>query len=220
MRKLMLLIVVGLLALPVMAGAQQVRCETCSIGLFDDPALNKNFGDMAGGTPKDIYVGVILDAGTETGVTGLEFSVSGIRQAEDGILVLSVDALTADPLTISLGTAPAPADTTSTSSGTGGLNLAWATCQSGGALVKMSLLTFTGVGTNKVFKVLRKYPPSNPEYAVPLFTRCDGPLFTKVGVPGGCYIANWDGVTDPVELCQTHVAVEKSTWSGMKQLFR
>lgn len=219
MKKLMLLIVAGLMALPVLAWAQPNRCDTCFMGLFDDVQLNQNFGDVASGTPKDIYLGLILDEATETGFTGLEFSIYGMRQAEDGILVLSADALTTDPPAATIGSIPAPADTSSTSTSTGGINIAWATCQQPGAVLKIQILTF-GTLSNKVFKILRKYPPASPNYPNPSFFRCDFPVFTQVAIPAGCYIANWDGVTDPVELCAPHVAVTRSTWAGMKQLYR
>jgi len=214
----MLLFAAVLMALPVLSWAQSDRCDTCFLGLFDDLQLNKNFGDVASGTPKDIYVGLILDPALETGFTGLEFSVYGMRQTEDGILVLSVDALTSSIPTVTLGNIPAPADTMATGT-VGGISWAWSGCQQGGAIIKIQILTFSTL-SNKVFKVLRKFPPTNPAYPYPLLFRCDAPEYTKSILPGGCYIANWDGTTDPVELCSPRVPVTESTWSGMKQLFR
>jgi len=196
-----------------------LNCPNCKIGLYDEVFLNKNFGDVTAGTPKDIYLGVYLDPATETGLTGLEFSIYGMRQAEDGILVLSVDALTPDPPALTLGSIPAPADTSSTSTGTGGFNVAWATCQQAGALLKIQILTFSPL-SNKVFRVLHRYPPSNPLYTSAIFTKCDAPEFTATTMSEGCYIANWDGVTDPVQLCAPRVPVTTSSWSGMKQLYR
>lgn len=224
MRKLMLLIVVGSLALPATGWAQDpIFCADCKIGLYDEPEMINNTGAVSAGVPKEIYVGVRLPE-TETGVTVIEFSVAGMRQIEDGILVISTEGMT-DPLpNIILGSVPAPADTTIAGdpNAANGVDIAWASCISvsgSRVLAKITFLSFSPV-TNKVFKVLRRYPPTNPLWPWPLFARCDAPVYTLVGVNGGCYIAGWDGTTDPVNLCQVETAVEENTWSGMKQLFR
>lgn len=220
MRKLMLLTVVGLLALPAVLSAQPLECLDCKLGIWDEPELINNTGTISTGVPKDLYLGVRL-AGSETGITGLEFSVTGLLLSS-GFLVFPVEGLT-DPLpNVTLGSVPAPADTTASSSGTGGMNVAYPSCISGsGALLKITILYSSATPlTNHVLKVIRKFPPSNTEFPYLLFTRCDAPEYTKVAVPGGCYILNWDGTTDPVNLCNVETAVEESTWSGMKQLYR
>lgn len=212
MRKILLMLSC-LLLLPALALAQD-NCNDCLLGLFDEIGMVNNFGAMGAGTPKDIYVGLRLGA-AESGITGIEFSIAGIRQAEDGILVLAVEPVV--PTTIVIGTAPAPADTTTSSTGTGGLNIAWSSCVTGSqALVKISLLSFAPV-TNKVFRVKRKYPPGNPAFAAPLIVRCDAPNFTKAKVPGGCYIAGYTGT--PLPACPP-VGVDEQTWSNIKGLFR
>lgn len=220
MRK-MLLPVVGLLALPAVVSAQVIFCNDCEMGLWDEPEMIHNFGAVSAGTPKDIYLGVKLGAG-ETGVTTIEFSISNMRQVEDNILVVGTEGLTDPQPNIFLGSVQAPADTSSGTAGTGGSNIAWPSCvtSTSQALIKITFLSFAPV-SNKVFVIKHRYPPTNTFYPYPLFTRCDPPEYTKVAVPGGCYIAGWDGTTNPVNLCAAKIgAVENETWTGMKQLYR
>lgn len=213
MRKVLLAVSCLLLLLPALAAAQD-NCNDCLLGLFDEIGMVNNFGAMSAGTPKEIYLGVIL-GGAETGVTGIEFSIAGVRQDTDGILVLSAEPIV--PTTVILGSVPAPADTSSTTTGTGGMNIAWSSCLAGSqALVKITLLSFTPV-SNKVFRVKRKYPPGNPAFAAPLIVRCDTPVFSKAKVPGGCYIAGYTGT--PLPACPP-VGVEESTWGNVKGLWR
>jgi hypothetical protein len=50
---------------------------------------------------------------------------------------------------------------------------------------------------NQVFEVMHKFPSTNPlgGLETPVFTRCNGPNLTALGVHGGRYIATWDGKT-------------------------
>lgn len=200
-----------LLAAPSLAAAIDT-CPGCVLGLYDDTALTSNFGVSQPGVPKVIYLGIDL-AGSETGLSGIEFSVAGLQ----GLLVIGVETL--NPGALTLGSLPAPADTSAASAGTGGMNMAWTTCQPRGALVRISLLHFAPA-VNHVLRVLHKFPQSNPLYnRLPVFTRCDSPNFTAVRTQGGCYVLNPDG--DPSTLCPVGtVAVNSRTWSGVKQLFR
>lgn len=215
MRKVALTILCSLLLVPSLAQAQADCANGCVLGLWDEIGLVNNFGAMAAGTPKDIYLGVKVTG--ETGLTGVEFSIAGIRQAEDGILTLGLTPL---PAATVIGSPQAPADTSSATAGTGGANIAWSECQviSGGSLAvaRLQLLSFTPV-VDKVFKVKRKYPVSNPANFPnnAVLVRCDGPVYTAVRVAEGCYIAGYSGTAPPA--CS--VAVEQQTWSGVKQLF-
>jgi hypothetical protein len=50
-------------------------------------------------------------------------------------------------------------------------------------------------------------------------TRCDRPAYTATRVSGGCYVLNGRGA--PVDcLTPQAVAVNQSSWSAMKQMFR
>jgi hypothetical protein len=207
----------GLVAVPVLAGAQ-VTCDDCYIGIYDDLALNKNFGAVTPFTEKEIYVAVHLGSG-ETGVTGLEFSVSGMRQAEDGVLVSEVSGITDPAPNLIIGTIQAPVDTLT---GSGGMNVSWPVCipiTGSAPLLKIKFITF-GPVVNKVFQVHKRFPPPNPTYQTQLFTRCDAPNYTLVGAKGQCYVAGYDGTTPSPGGCPTITPVEGQTWTGMKQLFR
>src|SRR5712692_4379668 len=79
MRKV-LLVFLGVLALPVLALAV-VDCPTCQIGIWDNQAMTANCGTVTSGPPgKDVYIGV-NNPGAETGVTGLELSIAGLGAA-------------------------------------------------------------------------------------------------------------------------------------------
>jgi hypothetical protein len=218
MRKVALTFLCSLLIVPSFALAQ-FDCPECVLGLWDEQGLVNNFGAMAAGTPKNIYLGIKVGASGETGLTGVEFSIAGIRQAEDGILVLSVNPI--PPTMTAIGSAPSPADTTTSSSGMGGMNIAWPECQAipagGLAIAQIQLLSFSPV-TDKVFMVKRKYPPSNPARFPfnPVLIRCDAPNYSDVKVREACYIAGYSGT--PLPACPV-VAVEDKTWSTVKQLF-
>jgi hypothetical protein len=162
----------------------------------------------------------------ENGLTTVEFSIQGMRQADDQILITEVAGVTNPPPNIFLGDIHGPVDTTQTANCTTaapcGISIAWPQCIPGPgnvALLRISFITFANL-SNKVFTVLRRYPPVNPLYPFILFNRCDE-FFTKVITPGGCYVSGWDGTTNPVNGCQIRSpAVDEATWSGMKQLFR
>lgn len=206
----------GIVAFAVPSAAVD-DCPSCVLGIWDDPQLTANFGTFPVMTMKHIYVGIDFAGGFD-GLTGIQFSIAGIRQAEDGILVTGIQPLGAD---VWFGSIQAPADTSATSSGTGGLFVAWnkQSCREGDqALVRVTLLTFVQQ-TNKVLRVLRSYPPTNPMVRTPNFVQCDPPFFTQTRVRGGCYILNWDGSPDLGCNSET-VAVESSTWSELKALFR
>ncbi len=219
MRKMLLVSTGLLLLLPVLALAQAPRdCPTCLLGLFDDTALNKNCGTITAFTAKDIYLGAIL-TGTETGLTGLEFSLANMRQTEDGILVTAVEGITEFPPNIFLGSVQAPADTSATSAGTGGANVNWPACVQGTKLplLKISILTFNAL-TDKQFTVMHKFAPSNPAYGLggPIIIACDAPTYTPIRVTGGYYIANPSA--NPPAVC--FITVNSETWGAVKQMYR
>ena len=203
-----------LLCVPAFAAAVE-SCPDCVLGLYDDTSLSSNFGVSVPLTMKDIYLAIDL-AAPETGVTGIEFSIAGITGTP--LLVLGVTPLVPTPVT--LGSPPAPADTSATSTGTGGMDIAWQVCQTGDrALVKLTVFHINPV-VNQVLRVMHKFPQSNTDYRLhPVFTRCDSPTYTSVRINGGCYVLNPNG--EPTPSCPVGtVAVNSSTWSSVKQLFR
>lgn len=214
MKRKLLAIVLGLIALPT-AGWAQADCFDCVLGIYDDEQLTRNFGTIEPGVPKDLYIGLKLAPG-QTGVTGIELSIAGISLLDNLFIVEFVGLPQADAVVGT--TVEAPADTTASSTGTGGVNLAWTICQEGTnrAIARLSLLALGAVAPDHVLQVLRKFPPSDPRWLTPNLVKCDPPDYTVVRITGGCYVANPTG--NPVGRCQLPVA--EGTWSGVKGLFR
>ncbi|MFQ5598982.1 MAG: hypothetical protein ACE5G2_00355 [Candidatus Krumholzibacteriia bacterium] len=187
-----------------MAQVQIDECFGCVLGVYDDIDLTRNSGIVTG-TTKDVFLGIKYDpnAGFD-GLKAVEFSITG----------LSSFIVTKEPFdnpTVALGEPAAPADTLV---GSGGMNLAWANCLNGDrALMKMTLIILGAVDDNTVLQVVRKFPRSNPN-ADQHFNQCDDPAFTITRVTGGCYVLN------PVGTLPCSVAVEESTWSAIKTLYR
>lgn len=215
MRKLLLVVALGVLALPTIASAQ-FDCPDCVLGIYDGTDINNttNCGTIGMGVPKDIYLGVRL-APSETGISGIEFSVAGLT----GFLVTAVEPLT--PAAVQLGSLPAPADTSATSTGTGGMNISWQGCKEGSqTLVRIQLLAFTAPPTDRVLKVMHRFPPSNLNYNLhAVLTRCDDPTFSAVRITGGCYTLNPTDPAGPPACPCGSTPVESKTWGAMKMLY-
>ena len=178
-------------------------CFQCVLGIWDDPALSSNLGEIVAGQPKDIYIGIEFAEGfNET--SGIEFSIAGLS----AFLVVGVEPIIATTIA---GVIWAPADTSMSSSGVGGLSIAWPGCLVGNqALLRVSLLALSDV-TNGLLQVKRHYP-TNGGWRTPVFFQCTNPQYTPTRVKGGYYILNWNG--DP------SVRVDGATWSTVKQLYR
>src|SRR5262249_56630691 len=101
---------------------------------------------------------------------------------------------------VELGTPLAPPDTTGTA--TGGMIVAWPTCQAASsAFMKLTVLSFAPV-TNKILKVTRRFPTSNPDCfpTRAVLVRC-APLFTTVTVNTNLtYVLNADPTQQPCGL--------------------
>lgn len=181
-------------------------CFQCVLGIWDDPALSSNVGEIVAGQPKDIYVGVKFAEGFN-GTFGISFSIAGLSS----VLVIGVESIV--PTTVIIcDYIGAPADTSMTSTGTGGCTWSWPSCLVGNqALLRVTLLASSNV-TNGVLQVKRQYPTPYPDVRTALFIQCNAPLYTPTRVKGGYYILNWDG--DP------SVLVDAATWSKVKQLYK
>ncbi len=212
-------VILCLIVLPAVALATE-DCAECRLGIFDGPDItnSNNYGSIDPFVAKDLYVGIQLPPG-ETGVTGIEFSITGLIPATDHIQLLSTEGIA--PGLLPVGSAPAPADTSAASVGTGGMNAGWGTCVSGGSqmLLHLQVLALQPV-VNHVFRIMRKFPTSNPVNFPndAVFTRCDAPNYTTVKIKKlGCYTANWDGTSQTCPLLST--AVVDKTWSAVKTLY-
>ena len=170
--------------------------------------MTQNFGSIVPFTVKDIYLGIKYGAG-ETGLTGIEFSISGW---DPQVLWLQpVESVTSPAANIMLNSPIAPVDTTQT----GGMNVAWPSCIVG----SQALLRFTVVWMNPVppmnlvLQVRHRYPPSNPQFGLagPVLVDCALPPpegYIAVRIAGGSYVLN------PV------VQTEGKTWGKVKGLYR
>jgi hypothetical protein len=202
---------IGMLFLLVLLGTPQQswatdNCFQCVLGIWDDPQLTRNVGEIVVGQPKVVYVGIKLAEGFE-GLSGMALSVAGLS-AFSIVLVEQIPPPGAD----TMERIEAPADTTLGSTQMGGATYAWSSCLVGDQpLLKLTITTSVPV-TNGILRVKRKYPPNFPDQRAPIFTQCDSPEYTATCVTGGYYILNWDG--DP------SVAVAGASWSLVKNLYR
>ena len=180
----------------------------CVLGLYSDQEIEHTSGSIPPGTPTDLYLGIKFDArGQETGLTGVECSVSGLTAAE-GFTLVGVD-----PIVPGIDLCPDPPSPGDPPCIAFELHLSWPTCRVGSqALMRLTLIGL-GPNSDKVFQVGPAHPPTL--WNAPVITRCDPPTFTAVRVTGGCFVANPTGTQPPCA-----VGVEPSDWTGIKELFR
>jgi hypothetical protein len=185
-----------------------VDCPDCILGLWDDAAMTQNFGTIAPFTLKNVYLGIEFGSG-ETGLTVVEFSVSGIDPTV--LWLQSMECLTAEAPAAMFGSLPAPADTTQA----GGMAIGWSHCVAGSqALFRIPMVWMNPIPpSDLVLQVRHRYPPSNPQYGLlgPVFTQCHVPDYPAVLARGNRYVLN---PSSPV------VQVEGATWSRTKALYR
>ena len=188
-------------------------CPACTLGVYDDAALNKNFGTLTPFVAKDLYLGVQLGAG-QTGVTGLEFSIVGLLSSE--VLVTAVEGVTTIAPNIVLGPPAAPADTTRNRRHERGV--AELRGRFGRAAQDQPPAARSDTEPNLARDA--RVPVSNPNFGfAPILIGCDNPMYTPARVTGGWYVMNYDGPTTFPE-CPVVVAVEQTTWSAVKKLYQ
>lgn len=172
-----------------------------SLGVFFDDAGTQCTGSILPGTPGTIYVMAKLGAVARPGITGAEFQFTGIPDSWDIHPVPNPEMLSwGDPFA-------------------NGTNLAWSDCQapeSDTVLMYRVLVLASDVETDLEFKLEAKSRPSNPNFACPLVTLCDAPIYTKVCVESFPCFVN----ATSQKACSVPVAVEYKTWAGVKQVFR
>ena len=194
MRCLRLAAVAILLASAAHAQSQFVG----SVGIYDDPVMTENSGIMDG-PMKSVWVGMPVEGQLHGESTGYEFSILGL----DAFTAV----LTQYPIapSIVVGDVAAPPDTTM---GTGGLSVAWAAClPPGQAFLELRLFDLDPP-QNHVLRVLKRFPPSNPDFPYPRAATCDAPCFCTFVLRGETYILN------------PTVAAEPTKWTAIKSLYR
>jgi hypothetical protein len=206
---------------PLVAAQEAADCPECVLGIYDDPAMKRNFGVWNSSTApsKEIFVGVQYHSGAVVGaLTGIELSIDGLPllfmpPAVEGFeSILDPDQITGD--------IRSPADTTLA----GGFSISWGECQPGDrALLRITLISFDPIPSDQVVRVRRRFPATVPQSPNPLLAQCDDPSFTRTRVTGGCYVLNptvAEGESVGGCLLAERTAVQPLTWSGIKHLYR
>ncbi len=154
-RTLRIVLWAAALTMPAQLWATE-NCFQCVLGIWDDPALTRNIGEIVAGQPKDIYVGIKFAEGYHD-IDGIELSVAGLQS----FLVMEWEPIIPPPV-IMIENIQAPADTSTSSTSTGGINVFWHDCLVGDqALLRVRILA-SGDVTNGVLQVKRHYPPRCP----------------------------------------------------------
>ena len=200
-----------LLALPIAIG---LLCSTASaqyIGIFTAPEA-ATCAVEAGPTPWiDLHVVAVLE-GSITEITGAQFRITGAPEGWTTQNVLWVPEPTS---AISLGN---PLFTTTVYPVTGGVNVAFSTCQSrpGGGRVLLGRIVLLGAPTpGEVHLHVTGMPRYGGTPTPPLVTRCDAPFYTQVLIDGSEFVLNGP---QPAR-CPEPTAIEPATWTHVRRLF-
>jgi len=87
---------------------------------------------------------------------------------------------------------------------------------SGAILLFTVLVQADGPAANLTFTIEKREPPTNSLFPCPLLLACDNPVFTKICVEGQPCFVNF---TTPRK-CPTPLAVQNTSWSMIKELYR
>ena len=227
------------LALGLILVAGTVSAASIDIFTYNSATTTTDFGSCQAAIPPFSAPGSIRVyarlGGNVPGIAGAEMFIQAINSANGQVVDLaalgwtvSVTANAAASVTVGnpiLTTTPTPPEPPYKRG-----NIAFAVnpdgtgCQTGdaGAPPGMVLLytiqmfnfsTGTPIPNNTYLKVGAGMPPSSTLFDCPTLNLCDTPIFTKVCVTGGSYIINPVGRS-------CNVAVEPTTWSTVKDLYR
>jgi len=199
-----------------------------TIGVYGDAAGTQCCITANPGPPATLHVIARLVNETAGGITGAEFRIRvSPAFGTTWFLIWNINPAAAGT---SIGN---PIDETPDDlMDPRGVNVAFPTCQPDPAsLGFVSLGTITAInsgGAPLTLEVRQKTPPANPSIPAPLLVLCDSPVFTTVpitilqdqnnGNEPIAFVAKINGTCTPSS-CGV-VAVEETTWSTMKGLFR
>jgi hypothetical protein len=169
-----------------------------SNGVFFDQTATDCDATIPANSPATWYIIAILGGPSAGGITGAEFRQDGTP----GTYFMSANANPAANLTIGNPL-------------TGGCNIAFPDCQTGGGTGHVLLYTINGFASGDAvpqtyLSILKHTTPSRPDLQCPLLVLCDAPVYTQVCVGGGQAIVNGVPCT---------VAVEPKSWSQVKSLY-
>jgi hypothetical protein len=215
------------------------------IGIFFDTGGNNCLGSIPCGQTGTVYLYAYLDGESESGITGVEYSV-GIGSDGNSDPGWAFEEQFA-PASVILGAgAFSPPDTrdfTPRRNRGRGVNIAFSECNrgDGGKLFLESVhITNVGCGSEPLLLVVLSHDtPSNQYFFCPLFTLCNEPEFTKVCVgktlttchsPEPPYPPNATcstsgravinpGQNDLLVPCRP-TPVEPTTWTAVKGMYR
>ena len=187
--------------------AATVYAEEATIGVYVDAAGTQCTGSTGGGVVTG-SVWVNLAGAAAGGITGAEFRVDNNHRPDCTV------AITPDPAAmIVIGDAFNLA----------GTNIAYDNCQTG---PRVRLFTFTlseNTPSSDIWLSLTQhFRPSNPYYACPLVTLCDGPVFTKVCAGPEANSVAWQALLNPSGSLTAEcvpVGVAPTSWSQVKSLY-
>jgi len=141
----------------------------------------QKFGSCVG--PGVLSVYAELGGASAGGISGAEYAVSfnGDSSPDPGYLLIEIPNLTATTILGSAFTPPDPSPR--------GIGIAWNSCQSGtdGRVLLANVIVIPTAACGPSLKpppldmlTVEHSSPSNVFFRCPLFTLCDGPVFTKV----------------------------------------
>jgi hypothetical protein len=187
---------------------------------------------------KTLYVIAQLRGASQNGITGAEYKIqTGVNDALDSPVLFYSETFHPAATVVGSG-ALTPPDPDSR-----GVNVVWPTCQVGDSNGQILIQTiqifnpsceeFPEMG----LQVVRHSTPSNSLFQCPLFVLCDGPVYTKVCIGNNLTTCRNPDPPFPLNAtCSTgeraylgshqlpnfcvFPAVEPSSWSGVKALYR
>jgi len=213
-----------------------------AIRILFDP--NRCAGSVPCGETRTLYVYAVLEGATANGITGVEYSVRlGLDGAPDEGWSFTEEFT---PGTVTVGSGafdPPDFNIVQPRFVRGrGINLAWGSCQTGTdglVLIETVQVTNAGCAESELRLLVWSHDtPRNQFFRCPLATLCDPPYFTKVCLGDNVVpCVNPEGPNGPSAMCSTSgeavinplhnslspcapTAIEKTTWSGVKTLYR
>ena len=174
-----------------------------TIGVYFDPMGTVCQGTISPGAIDTVYVLAKLGESDDSrcGIEGAEFRFTGLPASWQVSPVLNHELL-------GIGN---PFDE--------GVTVVGTRCHrpSNGVVLLYTVLVRAGAEVSDVtFGIQSREPPTNSQFECPLLLSCDDPVFTQICVQGQACFVN----STIVRKCPTITAVQPSTWSQIKTLFR
>jgi len=192
------------------------------IGIFFDADATQCRVTIGCNATARAYVFALLQGASAGGITGAEYKVNiGFDGGADPGWAFFNETFAAD--IVSIGSAFNPQDPTNYYGNPRGVNAAWPTCQTGDisrVLIETVEITNLGCSASElILHVSTHDRPSNQAFYCPLFTLCDGPIYTKyclgTGSSSGVAYVNATPGRGP---CTVSAAV--NTWGRVKEMYR